>query len=469
MSAAHSATVLAGIAPNRRDLLLLAQQQVEAEHFSDSTHKVLWGVLCRYYEIGGDVLPASILPDILSYHGVDEAKQLLYEQTYFDLCARQVADHEVRYALHALKDARSRHRTGVAITTAFEMLEQGVELDKVLHKGHQEARSYLYSEFATIDRLNHADTAPEGDVRLEAERLLQLYADRKSGKVVPGIKSGIDALDKAMGGGVSPGEMALIAAFTGQGKTQILTQWAWHAAVKQGKNIFLGTSETVRDQVYRRLVARHTREPQFNRKGGINTKHIRSGTLTDDDEGVFVAALHDLKHNPAYGKIHIAQVPRGATLAFLEARMKRQGELWEIHWAGFDYLPLLKPERSRQNAQHEMVDLLKDAKVMAVSFYEGRGIPFVSPWQMSQTSYRTAKQNGYYTMANLADTSEAERSADMIFSLLWSDEAPKEALLQSLKLRDTELSTPMKVTVDYRNSYISSTSSGSSDVDYLSI
>lgn len=462
----YQETVLAGILPNRRDVLLLAQQHLEDEHFTDETHRKIWQLLGRYYDVAGDVLPLKTLSDLLTRQGVDDAKSLLYEQTYAALIEKSVADHEVRYALDGLKDQRSKYRTGVAITTAYEILEREVTLqDKVL-KGHEDARNFVYSEFAQIDRLNHADSAPEGDARLEADRILQQYADRKSGKTTGGIRSGIEVIDKATGG-FAPGELILLAAYTGQGKTQVYTQAAWHAAVVQGKNVFVGTSETVRDQVWRRMIARHTRLPQFGKPGGINSKHIREGTLTEEDEKIFQAALMDLKTNPTYGRIHIAQVPRGATLGFLEARMKRQGEMWEIQWAGFDYLPLLKADRQLKDRQQELNDLCKDAKIMAVSFYNGKGIPFISPWQMSQSAFKIAKSVGGYELANLADTSEAEKSSDQIWSILYNKESPKEAILQGLKLRDDDTPAPATVKVDYRNSFIGMEESalGSDDGD----
>lgn len=457
--------LLAGILPNRRDLLLLAQQHLEDEHFSDETLGKIWKLLGRYYDVAGDVLPKQTLTDLLSRQGVDEAKQLLFEETFEELCERQVADHEVRYAIDGLKDLRARHRTGVAITSAFEILERELTgpNGEVL-KGHEDARSFLYAELGQIDRLNHQESAPEGDARLDADEVAKKYADRKAGKTTSGVYSGIDQLDQATGG-FANGELILVAAYTNQGKTQFVTQAAWHAAVMQGKNVFLGTSETVRDQVWRRMVARHTRLPMFNRKDGIDSQRIKDGTLSDEDEKVFLEALHDLKTNPSYGKIYIAQVPRGATLGFLEARMKRQGEQWDIQWAGFDYLPLLKPDRPRQSAQHELNDLVKDAKVMATSFYDGRGVPFISPWQMSQSKYSYAKQVGSYELASLADTSEAEKSADQIISLLRNEETPKELLMQLLKVRDGDIPQPFKVSVDFRNAFLGAEASALSALD----
>lgn len=400
--------VLAGVLPNRRDLWFQVQHHLEPEHFGDADQRAMYKLIERYYDLAGDIMPASVLTDLLHNAGIDESKQLIYEQLYADLASYQPADHEFRYAIHALKDMRARHRTGEAITTAFEILERGVDLKDRAHKGHEDARDFLYTELGAIDKLNNIESAPEGDIRVESEDVLQEYADKKSGATGNGILSGIPSVDLVTGG-FQRGELALVAAYTGNGKSQMLTQICWDVAVMQGKNFFFATSETVRGQARRRMIARHSRLPQFGLPNGLNVRDIRDATLDPQQEKVLKEVLDDLRNNPAYGKMFIAQVPRGATLTYVESKMKRQGEQWQIDVVGIDYLALLKPDRKRDNNREELNDILKDAKVLATSFYNGQGVPIISPWQMSQSAFKSALVAGSYQLANLADTSEAEK------------------------------------------------------------
>lgn len=448
----HSERVLAAIIPDRRDLLLFALQHLEPEHFRSAVERNLWVLIGRYFDKAGDVMPRHSLADSLSRGRIDEAKQLLYDETYVALAALEVHDHEFRWAVEALKEDRAELMTGEVITTAFEILERGAEVSGERLEGHHKAREYLYGELGAIDRMNHAEAAPEGDMRHEASDQLAEYAERKSGKSITGVYSGIPTLD-AKTGGFQNGELALICAYTGQGKSQLCSQFAWDVAVNQGKNVFFGTSETVRRQVRRRITARHSRLPQFEFPGGLNIRDIRDGTLSERGEEVFQAVVWDLKNNPVYGSIYIAQIPRGATLGFLEARLRRQADQWDVHLALFDYLALLKPDRKRDNRREELNDIMQDAKVLATSFYNGKGIPFVSPWQMSQTAWRDAMKAGSYGLANLADTSEAEKSSDQILAIMRDEESPYMAKLQLLKNRDGESLAPFEVNVDYKNAY----------------
>lgn len=471
MASDYARTVLAGIIPDRRDLWLYAQHHLDPEHFGDSktseTRKI-FELLERYYDITGDVLPQATLTDLLARSDTDESKQLLYEQLYADLVAYKPAEHEFRYAVDALKDLRSKQRTGEAIATSFEILERGVELQDRKHKGHQDARDYLYSELGAIDKLNNHEAAPEGDIRLERDEMLAEYAAKKAGESGIGILSGVPSIDLVTGG-FQAGELALIAAYTGNGKSQLLTQTCWDVAVEQGKNFLMATSETVRDQVRRRLVARHSRLPQFGYPKGLNVRDIRDATLDAQSEKVFQDVLEDLNYNSSYGKMYTCQVPRGATLGYVEQKMKRQGELWEIHMVGIDYLALLKPDRRRDNNREELNDILKDSKVLATSFYSGKGVPILSPWQMSQKAFKEALLAGQYQLANLADTSEAEKTPDQIIALLHTDDNPNVTKTQFLKNRDGEIPPAFTLSVDYRNAYLGEFDGGSSSLDLLSV
>lgn len=449
----HAKIVLSGIIPNRKDHLLYAMQHLEGEHFKNEVQKGIFKMLDRYFDVAGDVLPKTVLADQLSRSkSLDTAKALLYEEAFTELENLSPADHEFRYAVDALKDARAEDLTGEAITTAFEILMRGAEVGRDRFEGHKEARQYAYSQFSVIDKLDNIEVAPEGDMRHEASEVLNEYMDRKEGKTGQGILTGIASLDKEAKG-LGKGELAVVAAFTNAGKTQFCCQTAWHAAVMQGKNVFFATSETVRSTVRRRIIARHSRLSQFGLTKGLDSTDIKNGTLSPQEEVALKDVVYDLDSNPNYGKLYIAQIPRGATLSYLEARMNRQGALWPVDLALVDYLALLKSDRKRNSEREEMNEVIKDAKVYATSFNEGNGVPLISPWQIRRESYQDALRTGAYGLASLSDTAEIEKSADQIISLLRMPEQPGQVSLQFLKMRDGEVPHAITLETDFRNAF----------------
>lgn len=464
MSDDHGSVVLSGIIPDRKDLFLFASQHLEAEHFTSKIHQNLFKFLERYYDIASGVLPKKTLSDLLKRSLPDEAdasKILLYEETYDVLAGQDVTDADFRYSIDALKDLKAKDMTGEAIALGFEILTNGAEVGKDTYRGHQEARQYVYEQFATIDRLDNIEAAPEGDMRLEGKSILDAYQIAKSGKGEKGILTGIDSMDKATNG-LHRGELTLMCAYTNQGKTMLACQCAWHAAVKQGQNVFFATSETVRGTVMRRIMARHSREPQFEYPNGLNSVDIRDGSLSVKEEAVLAAVVNDLETNPTYGRLYIAQIPRSASLGYLEARMNRVAAQWDVGLCVIDYLALLKAERARGSEREEFNDVIRGAKVFATSFQEGRGVPIVSPWQIKQAAFLEALRTGSYGLASLSDTSEAEKSPDQIMALLRQPEVKNEIQLQFLKLRDGEIPPAATLQSDFRNAYFADKSGGSS-------
>lgn len=449
----HARIVLSACLPNRKDRLSKALTVLEEEHFRDSTLKNVWKMLERYFDMTGDVIPLRTLSDLLSRSSADAAKALAYEALYEELAERGVEDHAFTYSLEALKDERADALTGEMITTALEIQQRGVEIDRVEYVGHRDARDYLYGELGRIDRLANVESAPEGDARLEAEDILRDYADRKAGIGIGSVFTGVGPID-ATTSGLQNGEMVLVCAYTGEGKSQLSTQIAWDAQVRQGKNVFFATSETVRAQVRRRLLARHSLLDEFGIQGGLDSARIKNGSLNAEEEEAFRAVVEDFSTNPTYGRMYIAQIPSGATLGYVEAKLARAQQKFDVNLVVVDYLALLKPDRKRPNNREELNDILKDAKAMAVSHDGGRGVPLVSPWQMSQSAYKDALRSGEYTLANLADTSEAEKSSDTIISLLRQPDTPGEVKAQMLKVRDADRPSPFTLEIDYRCSYL---------------
>jgi archaellum biogenesis ATPase FlaH len=450
----HAKQILGAIIPGRRDLLLYALQHLTEDHFRVEQQKILFIICQRYYDIAAAILPKAALTDSLSrkFDG-DISKSILYEELYDEVEALSVADHEFYYSVDSLKDMRAWQLTGEAITTSMAILQEGQEINGVEVRGHLDARTFLYSELARVDKLGHTESAPEGDIKDESKEILQDYADRKSGKSSSGVRTGIQVIDLSTSG-FQNGEMILVCAYTGQGKSMLVTQCAWNAAYMQGKNVFFATSETVRAQVRRRIVARHSRLPQFGLPEGLNSSDIKNGTLDENGERVLQAVTEDIKTNPAYGRLHIVQVPRDATLGFLEARLQRQAQSWLADLVIVDYLALLKPDRHRGTSREEYNDILKDAKTMAVGYNNGQGVPLLSPWAMSQTAFRDATKNGHYQLANLAETSEAEKSSDQILSMLRVVDVPGEVRMQFLKVRDDDLPEAFNLAVDYRCAFL---------------
>ena len=445
--------VLAGILPDDPRKLLYAIGRITPEHFRDKIERSLFALIVNYFEKNNGVVNAKVLRHILDRSNMDKGEMTLYAQTFVAATRMKVSDDEFRYAVQALKDDVEHEKTGQAIATAFEILERGIEVDGEAKQGYDAAQDYIVSSVVNLRRLAGSSEMPEGDMRQDRAEALAEYLHAKHAPAAVGLPTGISSVD-TITGGMMPGDLALVAAYTGQGKSMLSAQMA-HGAMTTGKNCVYVTSETTRTVIRRRVAARHSRLPQFGLPNGLDSNRIKQGLLTDVEEKIYRDVWDDLDSNPAYGVLDVIQIPRGTTLSQVEIRLMRANHEAETHFIVIDYLNLLRSERTYNNERSEASEILKDAKQFATAFDSGRAVPLLSPWQITQDAFRIANEMGHYTLRSLAETAEAVRSPDMILTLLRSPETPKKAKMQLLKTRDgADIFDPFDLEVDYRNAYL---------------
>lgn len=453
----HAQIVLAAIIPERRDLLDKALRHLTEGHFLDPVLKNTFLFLERYAAVTGAILSRQALLDQLAKARVDAGKAAVYAETYDLLYINNVSDADFRWSLNQLREQVATRETDLALREATTILTKGIELpDGNELTGHSDARSHLLTKFAEIDRELSMQDTPEGDVRAEVNEILEDYSERKRLHSLgrgEGILFGIPALDAKVGG-LQNGEMSLIIGASGSGKTSSVTQLAWHASTQQGKNVVIATTETLRDQIRRKLIARHSKLSKFGLSEGLNTRDLKAGTLTESQEIKLREVAEDFGNNPAHGVCYVMQVPRGATIAMVESRFHRLQATFNIDLGIIDYFALLKSDRRRNSVREELTDILKAGKQFATSFDDGRGIPLVSPWQVSRAAQAEAESVGHYTLSALAETSEATNSSDVVVSVFALDTTSRygDVRAQVLKNRDGETSDAVPLQVDYATS-----------------
>jgi replicative DNA helicase len=452
----HSKIVLGAILPTRVDLLNRAMTQLTDTHFPDAQYRTLYLLMERYLETAGSVITRDALVDILTAKNVDAGRMSLYTETYDALASSKVDDHEFRWSVEQLKELAAERQTAEAITSGMEILNRGAKGPKGEDLiGHKDARTHVLTKFAEIDRELSMQESPEGDSRTEASEILAEYNEVSR---AAGIKFGIPDLDAKIGG-LQNGELDLIVGYSSSGKTTLATiQLAWSAAIEQGKNVVILTSETLRPQVRRKLICRHSMLPMFGLENGINSRHLKAGRgyLKPDEEKAFPDVVNDYTSNPNYGKLVIVQVPRGATISTCEGKLMRYQREFQVDLAIIDYLALLKPDRRFTSRREELAATVQEAKQMATTFDDGRGIPVISPWQTSRDSWKEAQQVGMYNSSALAETAEATSSSDVVITILEPKENENriaEVKTQIVKNRDGEKSLGIDLVVDYATSY----------------
>lgn len=459
----HAEVVLSGILPARKDLLDKALLRLTPDHFPDKTQRNLFTFLERYADQTGSVLPLKHLEDMLRGR-VSAGQSELFTESYALYAETPVDDSDFHWSVEQLRELLAEKATGTALSTAMEILRTGRTDDTgETEKGHAAARAHLMEALATIDREVTQQEAPEGSLKDERDDMLADYEARKAARLdgsSRGILFGVENMDAKVGG-MQPGELWLVAGYSSDGKTSFAVQSAWSAAIEQGENVLFLTTETLRPQVRRKLIARHSTQEMFGLPDGLNTRDLKAGTLTEAQEDSLRAVVNDFTTNPAYGQIYVAQVPRGASISHIEQRMYRVARKLDFRYVVMDYLALLAPDRRKQTTREELAAIMKEAKQVTTTFDGGRGVVLLSPWQVSRAAREQAEKLGLYSSASLSETAEATNSADGIISVFAPTDNTNrrtEVTGQVLKNRDGETANGLIMDVDYATSKFSSRS-----------
>lgn len=450
----HSRILFAAILPGRRDLLDIALRDLNANQIPDLVLRNMFTMLERYNEVTGQVMTAAALADMLSGSRLDAGTTAAYVELYDELAAKPADEAAFRWSLSQIRELAAERTTKQAFAEGMEILTRGVTDERgERQEGHSDARAHVLTRLADIDAAVHGQAAPEGDVRNEGSDILAEYAAQEAARAAgrgQGIRFGVEGLDDKVGG-LFPGELWLVVAFTSDGKTSLCVQAAWSAVVEQGKNVLFLTTETTRRQVRRRVIARHSCLPQFGGEG-LNSRDLKLGTLNDTEKRRLHAVVDDFQNNSSYGQLYVCQVPRGSSMTYVENKSLRVSRDMKVDLLVMDYLALLRPERKRTTDREELSNTLKRAKEMSTTFNDGEGVPFMSPWQVSRSARIEAERVGYYKLDATSETAETSNSTDGMIGLLApldNESRSAKVKAQLMKHRDGQKANSIELSVDY--------------------
>lgn len=197
--------------------------------------------------------------------------------------------------------------------------------------------------------------------------------------------------------GLHKGELTIVGARPGVGKTTFSLQIAEHIAKKQ-KNVTYVCLEMSTEQMIQKMLAKESR---------VNSRKIRNGDLTSDEIdkiGIACAKVCDLKMN-ILTKIRTIQ-----QIEIVARRMKNRGKLDLLI---IDYLQLVRSNAKFQSREQEVADISRTLKLLSIELE----IPIIALCQLN----RNASKNEP-TLADIRESGSIEQDADNVIFLYQEDE-----------------------------------------------
>lgn len=224
------------------------------------------------------------------------------------------------------------------------------------------------------------------------ENYKQLEELQKNGSDAVGIKTHFSEIDRLLVG-MGKGDLIIIGARPGVGKTSLALNIASNVAIKGHKTVAIFSLEMSCEQLVSRMLAS---------EGSIDSYKMRKGDLNAEDWEHLAQAAGVL----AESEILIDDTT-GITVTSMKAKLRRVKNLGLVV---IDYLQLMQGEKHTDNRVQEVSDISRNLKLLAKEL----GVPVITLAQLSRTS---EKENKKPVLSDLRDSGAIEQDADTIMFL----------------------------------------------------
>lgn len=239
------------------------------------------------------------------------------------------------------------------------------------------------------------DFVPINEVLGETYQYLQDLSN-SGGKTV-GVQTGFSDLDRVLVN-LGPGDLVLVGARPGMGKTTFAMNVGTNVARRSGKAVCVFSLEMSAMQLVLRMIASEAL---------VDSHKLRSGELDSDDWNRIAQTVCVL----AECSIFIDDTTN-ITVTNMKAKLRR---IKNLGFVVIDYLQLMRGETHTDNRVNEVGDISRNLKIMAKEL----GVPVMVCAQLSRASEK--REDKRPMLSDLRDSGAIEQDADMVL-FLYRDE-----------------------------------------------
>ena len=282
---------------------------------------------------------------------------------------------------------------------------------RIIHVGNDLVHRGLATEDAESDLLDHAEKVLQGLAERNQPESFQKFGDvlpdtyahleriSKQGELLSGIPTGFLQLDQMLSG-LQPGELILLAARPGCGKTSLAMNVAQYAAKCDCSVAIFSLEMSARALVLRMLCG----------EARVDSHRVRTGRISRDNWSDLTAAMSVLSEVPIY-----IDDSSSLTVAEMSARARRAKAEWGIDLLIVDYLQLMRgQERSREQ---QIAGISRSLKGLAKEL----DIPVLA---LSQLNRAPEQRKGDHKpkLSDLRESGSLEQDADVVLFIYRPDQ-----------------------------------------------
>lgn len=229
-----------------------------------------------------------------------------------------------------------------------------------------------------------------------------LAADKaRQGAGPSGLMTGLESFDTAIGG-LFPGELIVLAARPGLGKTSLACGVAHHNAAR-GRRVYFASLEMSAQQLMARVLCG---------EASVNSKVLRTGNVTSEEADRLVSASHELGGENWW--IHDAPQLTAGEIRRTARHLDRDG----LGLVVVDYLQRITPRDRRVNRDQQVGEMSGELKELARELE----VPVLCLTQLN----RQIEAGGPPKLSHLRESGNIEQDADVVIFIERKSEEPKD-------------------------------------------
>ncbi len=383
-------SVLGGILMDREAVIDVAEF-LHPEHFYSSRHQAIYEAILSLYESREPIDIVTVTERLKERKKLTDAGGAAYVTALVDKVP--TAAHVAQYG-KIIKNHATKRRLMQVGSKLFDMAsDEGREVSELLDEAETEVFSITQNTLSTSFKHIKKTLADAFD------RLDELS---KQDGALRGVPTGFADLDDKLAG-LQKGNLIILAARPGVGKTTLAINIAQHMAVKHKRSVGVFSLEMSSEELADRMLVG---------QADIDAWKLKTGRLNDDEFTRLSIAMGELAEAPVY----IDDTP-GMSILEMRTKARRLQVEHGVELIIVDYLQLAK-SRNLENRVQEVSEISQGLKNMARELK----VPVLALSQLS----RLVEQRGTKRpqLSDLRESGSIEQDADVVM-FLWREDDDK--------------------------------------------
>lgn len=372
-----------GVAFIAKDAVDKICETVNEEMFYDERNRFVFSAIKSLHDAHSPIDVMTVKNELdkekkLSVVGLDHIMEIIdsvVTSANIDYYLKMLTDYYIRRSL---------------INSATEIINEAYDEENVVALQDSAERNILLA----VRNRSISELMPIYDAITIAHEKLEKLA--QTNKVVTGLETGFYDFDRITTG-FQPGEMIILAARPGMGKTALALNMATYAASTTDKAVVVFNLEMSVDMLVNRMIAS---------TGRIDSYKIQTGKMQERDWQRYNEATSELAEK---NNIYI-EADASATISDIRAKCRRLASSEQgLALVVVDYLQLVYTGNKRvESRQVEVSEISRALKQMALELQ----VPVIALSQLSRTAEK--RESNVPMLADLRESGSLEQDADIV-------------------------------------------------------